>query len=311
MNKFEQAAAQALEQSRPLTENGHVATYIPALSKADPSSLGIFLHIKDGRKIAVGEVKKRFSMQSISKIVLLAAAIERYGPDRIFSRVGAEPSGERFNSLVELDINSSHPYNPLINSGAITVASMMAPAAGLDEMLAYTRMLCMDNEISLNKEVFESEMNNCSRNRAIAFLLDSKGILEGGVEESILLYTQMCSLNVNAESLANLALILAADGTDPSTGRRLLKHETVRVLKVIMLTCGMYDESGTFALKVGLPTKSGVGGGLLSVADHLMGIGVYGPSLDSKGNSIAGCHMLGILAEKLHLGLFRESGNEE
>ena len=162
----------------------------------------------------------------------------------------------------------------------------------------------MDPEITLDEAVCRSEMSHASRNRAIAYLLESKGIIENDVEKSLQLYIKLCSLSVTAESLANLGLILACGGINPVTGERLLKEDVVRVIKTIMFTCGMYDGSGTSAVYVGLPAKSGVGGGILSLADKKMGIGIYGPSLDQKGNSIAGQEMLRLLSKELKLHLF-------
>ena len=158
--------------------------------------------------------------------------------------------------------------------------------------------------MELDKTVFNSERANISRNRAIAYLLESKGIIESDVEDTLDLYTKMCSLTVTAESLANLGMVLANDGIDPQTGTRLLSAETVHTIKTIMLTCGMYDSSGQFAVHVGVPTKSGVGGGLVSTVDKEMGIGIYSPSLDEKGNCIAGRPVLEHLSKELKLHIF-------
>jgi len=295
---------QAMEKGRRAIPHGNVATYIPELGKADKNKLGLCLFTKDGRRYSIGDTKDRFTIQSISKIISLAAAIELCGIEFVFSKVGMEPSGEAFNSLVELDLNSDKPFNPMINSGALTVSSMLLGRKNFSEMLAFSRELCLDPEIELNEAVFQSEMNNLSRNRSIAYLLESKKIIESDVEQSLELYTKMCSLNVSAETLANLGLILASDGIDPNTERRLLRTDTVHIIKTIMFTCGMYDGSGEFAVHVGIPTKSGVGGGLLSVVDKLMGIGVYSPSLDEKGNCIAGRPLLEYLSKEFKLHIF-------
>ncbi|MBR3718298.1 MAG: glutaminase, partial [Firmicutes bacterium] len=164
--------------------------------------------------------------------------------------------------------------------------------------------VCLDPEITLNRQVYNSEMATCDRNRAIAYLLKSKNVIHTNVDTSIELYTKICSINVSAESLANFAMVLANNGVNPLTGERLLKQSTAQTVKAIMFTCGMYDGSGTFAVEVGIPTKSGVGGGLLSVVDGKMGIGVYGPSLDENGNSIAGITALKFLSKELGLHMF-------
>ena len=163
---------------------------------------------------------------------------------------------EAFNSIVELDLQSNRPFNPMINSGAIAVESTIIDYVSFEEMLEYTQRLCSDPGITLNRQVYHSEMNSCDRNRAIAYLLKSKDIITTNVDNSIELYTKMCSLNVTAESLANFALLLANGGICPGSGERLLKEETVRIVLSIMLTCGMYDGSGRFAVEVGVPTKS-------------------------------------------------------
>lgn len=302
--KIMQILQTALEKGRSVLSQGSVATYIPELSRADSSRLGLSIRMKDGSSYSVGDTDTRFTIQSISKVISLAIAIETCGFDAVFEKVGMEPSGEAFNSLVELDLNSNKPFNPMINSGALTISSLLVPEYTFKQMMEFTRRLCLDPEIRMDEAVFQSEMDHLSRNRAIAYLLESKGIIETGVEESLKLYTQMCSLSVTAESLANLGLVLAADGMHPETGEQLLSRHTVEIVKTIMLTCGMYDGSGEFAVRVGIPTKSGVGGGLLSVADNRMGIGVYGPALDAKGNCIAGRPLLEYLSRELKLHIF-------
>ncbi len=178
------------------------------------------------------------------------------------------------------------------------------PDMTFEDLLQYTRRVCMDPGIVMDEKVYASEMEHCARNRAIGYLLQSKGILESDVEKTIDLYTRMCSLSVTAESLACFGLVLANGGRHPETGVRLMSAEAVRVVKTIMLTCGMYDGSGEFAVRVGIPSKSGVGGGILAVIEKRMGIGIYGPALDEKGNSIAGQNMLEYLSKTLNLHMF-------
>ena len=282
---------------------GSVASYIPELAKADKNKLGICLYTIDGNQFETGNTEDRFTIQSISKVMALCLALETFGAEFVFNHVGVEPSGEAFNSLVELDNRSNRPFNPMINSGAIAVASFIEPKVSFEEMLKLARCFCQDDGIVLDEKVYGSEMSTVARNRAIAYLLESKGVINGNVEEALDFYVKMCSLSVTAESLAGLGLLLANDGVDPS-GKRLLNSDTVRVVKTIMLTCGMYDGSGEFAVRVGIPSKSGVGGGLLSVVDGKMGIGIYGPSLDAKGNSIAGRKILQFLSSQMKLHIF-------
>lgn len=295
---------EAMETARQEIPKGSVPDYIPGLAAADPDKLGICIYPLDGEKIKLGDYDTRFTMQSISKIISLCVALELFGPEKVFEKIGAEPSGEAFNSLVELDLNSNKPYNPLINSGAIAVAGMLIDEVTFHDMRVFARELCDDADISMDRDVYDSEMATCSRNRAIAYLLESKGIIDTDVEDALRFYTKMCSLNATAESLANFANRLANDGVGNISGKRYLSSETVRIVKTLMLTCGMYDGSGTYAVEVGIPTKSGVGGGLMAVSNNRAGIGVFGPSLDEKGNSIAGCRLLKEISEKLRLSLF-------
>ncbi len=294
----------AYQKGQTIIPFGNVATYIPELGKARKNALGVTMLTKDGRIFELGDTDTRFTIQSISKVISLIVALETFGISTVFDRVGMEPSGEAFNSLVELDLNSNKPYNPMINSGAITIASMLLGHADFESMLEKTRALCHDPEIDLNEEVYASETANMSRNKSIAYLLASKDIIYNDVDESLELYTKMCSLNVTTKSLANLGIILAMDGMDPATGQQVIRKRVCETVKTIMLTCGMYDGSGEFAVRVGMPSKSGVGGGLLSVADDKVGIGIYGPSLDEKGNCIAGRPILEYLSKMLRLHIF-------
>ena len=301
---FQDLINEALETGRPYIKEGEVATYIPELGRADKNKLGISIFCRDGSRFSCGDTKDRFSIQSISKVISLAVALEVCGFDMVFENVGMEPSGDAFNSLIKLEGSNSHPYNPMINSGAITVASLLVNQYSIEDMQKYMQDVCEDPEIAVDEAVFQSEMATCARNKAIAYLLKSKDIIDTDVEESVTFYTKMCSMSVNARNLARFGLLLANDGVQLSTGKRLISSQTVRMVQTIMLTCGMYDGSGEFALRTGIPTKSGVGGGLLSVSKKKMGIGIYGPSLDKKGNCIAGCELLGYISEALHLHIF-------
>lgn len=303
-SKATEIIKKAMDLAREEIPKGKVATYIPELGKADPHQLGIVMNPLIGEKICLGDYDVRFTMQSVSKVIMLIVALEVCGLKAVFRKVGMEPSGEAFDSLVELDVNNSKPYNPLINSGALAVCGLLLPEVSFQDMVRYTRNVCADPDIELNNDVFDSEMKTCSRNRSIAYLLESKGIITTDVEDTLRFYTKMCSMNVTAESLANLAVILANDGVDEESGRRFMSSRTARIVKTLMLTCGMYDGSGAFAIKVGIPTKSGVGGGLLCVSDKRAGLGVFGPALDPQGNSIAGCKLLREISNELRLNLF-------
>lgn len=296
----------AMEEGRKEIPFGEAASYIPELNNVDKNHLGICILTKEGGVYETGDTTIRFTIQSISKVISLAAALQHCGFDRVFEKIKMEPSGDAFNSLLKLDMSSNYPSNPMINSGAITVASYLVPEVDFEQMLLYSRKLCMDPDIVLNEKVYQSELSHSARNRAIAYLLESKGIVESDVEKSLELYIRMCSLSVTARSLAGLGLVLANGGIHPKTGERILDSKVVRVVKTIMLTCGMYDGSGEFAVQVGMPSKSGVGGGIVSLVDKRMGVGIYGPSLDEKGNSIAGRYMLKYVSDALHLHMFAD-----
>ena len=294
----------AMDLAREQIPKGKVATYIPELGKADPHQLGIVINPLKGEKICMGDYDVRFTMQSVCKVIMLIISLELCGRKRVFEKVGMEPSGEAFDSLVELDVSNSKPYNPLINSGGLALCGLLLPELSFQDVLRFTRNICSDPGVELNEAVYESEMKTCSRNRSIAYLLESKGIITTDVEDTLRFYTKMCSMNATADSLSNLGAILANDGVCGDTGKRFMTSRTARIAKTLMLTCGMYDGSGTFAIKVGIPTKSGVGGGLLSVSDKRAGIGVFGPALDTQGNSIAGCKLLREISNDLRFNLF-------
>ena len=306
---LQRTAQCALEYGRQFIPQGAVADYIPELGKADPNQLGLCLFTKDGQKIMCGDVDQRFTIQSICKVISLATALQCEGFDKVFAKVMMEPSGDAFNSILKLDLASNRPYNPMINAGAIEVVSMLTPRFTFEQLLEYARILCMDDDIVLDEAVYHSEKATGDRNRAIAYLLKSKGVLEGDELKTVDLYFRMCSLSVNARSLAGLGLTIANGGVDPNNGVRLLDERVVRVVKTLMLTCGMYDGSGEFAVRVGIPAKSGVGGGIMGCVENRMGIGTYGPALDEKGNSIGGRQMLEYLSRELHLHIF-DSLNE-
>ncbi|MBR0376691.1 MAG: glutaminase A [Firmicutes bacterium] len=301
---LEESAKAAWEYGRQFLMDGKVADYIPELGKANPVYLGLCIKTKDGKTVEYGDVEQRFTMQSISKVVSLSVALQHVGFDRVFSKVMMEPSGDAFNSILKLDTASSRPYNPLINAGAIEVVSLLAPLFSFEQILSFTKELCLDDEITLNEAVYHSEERTGDRNRSIAYLLKSKDVLEGDPLAACDLYFRLCSMNVNARSLAGMGLVLANGGVSPATGERLLSAQVVRTVKTLMFTCGMYDGSGEFAVEVGLPAKSGVGGGIMSCVENQMGIGTYGPSLDEKGNSIGGGNTLKYLSRALHLHMF-------
>lgn len=295
-----EAYANALEAAK----GGRCADYIPELAKADEGEFGICFADMNGERIEFGDVEKRFSIQSISKVINLAACLKFLGFRETFSHVGTEPTGDAFNSILKLDTVSDLPFNPMINAGAIQVASMLSNITDFDELLAFAREFCMDGDIVLNEKVYASESETGDRNRAIVYLLKSKGVLQGDPDKTLDLYFRMCSLNVNARTLSNMGLMIANNGQNVKTGKHLLHPGYVRTIKSLMYTCGMYDESGEYGVTVGIPSKSGVGGGIVGAVPGRYGIGAYGPSLNKKGNSAGGIAALTHISHLLRLNVF-------
>jgi len=258
----------------------------------------------DGETIAFGETEKRFSIQSISKVINLAAALKHLGFRETFSHVRMEPSGDPFNSILKLDTVSQYPSNPMINAGAIQVMSMLSNIMEFDDLLDFAKAFCMDEDIVLNEAVYRSEAETGDRNRAIVYLLKSKGVLQGEPEKTLDLYFRMCSLNVNAKTLANMGLLLANGGQNPFTGRHIIHPGYIRTIQSLMYTCGLYDESGEYGVLVGIPSKSGVGGGIVASVPGRWGIGTYGPALNAKGNSAGGISALQHMSHLLRLNVF-------
>ncbi|MFD2371964.1 glutaminase A [Brevibacillus sp. GCM10020057] len=287
---------------------GKVASYIPELAKEDPHQLGISVCLSDGTILSAGEAQKPFTLQSISKIFSLIVALCQNGQQHVFERVGKEPTGDPFNSIIKLETIKPHkPLNPMINAGAIAVAGMIQGKSvqeRLDCILDLLRRITGNPHIGVNEAVYCSEKKTAARNRALAWFLKDSGVLAGDVEETLDLYFRHCAIEVTAEEVARLGMALAADGVDVRTGDRVFPAEVARICKTFMVTCGMYNASGEFAIDVGIPAKSGVAGGIMATVPQRMGIGVFGPALDEKGNSVAGVKLLALLAKDWELGIF-------
>ncbi len=289
-------------------KTGAVASYIPELAKADPTRYGAAIALPNGRTLISGDTDVPFTMQSISKVVSLILALQTSGYDAVFKRVGMEPTGDAFNSIIRLETNTAKPSNPMINAGAIVVASCIQCEHPFEAMLQLTRKFCGNDQIGLNEAVYLSEKKEGKRNRAMAYFMQSEGILPSDVDVEYYLdqYFRMCSVAVTAPDLARMGMVLANNGVNPVTGERVAEGWQVRIAKTFMVTCGLYDSSVAFAVKVGIPSKSGVGGGILSAVEKRMGIGVFHPMLDAKGNSIGGVRMLEFLSERMGLHMFSE-----
>lgn len=302
--ELQQVFSEAYEIGKAATARGKVADYIPELAKANPQAFGLCMRGLNGESLTFGDADTRFSIQSICKVIILAAALKLRGFKETFSHVMMEPSGDAFNSILKLDTRSNLPFNPMINAGAIETSSLLVRDTSFSEMLDYTRALCMDPGICLDEAVYNSESQTGDRNRAIAYLLKSKGVMEAEPEQTLDLYFKLCSMSVSAKSLAGLGLVLSNGGTDPMSGKTLIAPEFVRTIQSIMFTCGMYDYSGKFSVLVGVPSKSGVGGGIVCAPRGKMGIGLYGPALDAFGNSSGAVKAMVHISQSLHLHSF-------
>ncbi|WP_288221106.1 glutaminase A [uncultured Clostridium sp.] len=297
-----------VEKNREYGKEGKVASYIPALSEANPNELGIYVVDSRGKEYYSGDYNKKFTMQSISKIVSLILAIRDNGRHNVFKKVDVEPTGMGFNSIVNLEArDSGKPYNPMINAGAIVTTSLIDGKdvdEKLEKILDFMRTVTNNDDISVNERVYLSEKETGNRNRALAYFMKSTGVLECDVEEVLDLYFKQCSIELTARDLARFGAVLANDGVIPWTNEKFIPKEVCRIVKTIMVTCGMYDASGDFAVNVGIPAKSGVGGGIIATVPRKYGIGIYGPSLDEKGNSIAGINLIKDLSKELDLSIF-------
>ena len=292
---------------QPLTE-GAVANYIPELANADPSWFAISVVTADGQVFEVGDHQQLFTIQSVSKPFMFGLALEDHGRDAVLKRVGVEPTGEAFNAIV-LDEASNRPFNPMVNAGAIATADLVV---GKDFPERVTRMMGMfsrycGRNVYVDNSVFMSERATGHRNRAIGHLMLNFDMVGKQIDESLELYFQQCSILVNCHDLAVIGATLANAGVNPLTGQRALDRQYVKDLLSVMLSCGMYDYAGEWAYRVGIPAKSGVGGGIVAVVPGQAGIATFSPLLDVKGNSIRGLRVFEDLSSRFGLHAF-ESG---
>lgn len=287
---------------------GEVASYIPELARAEPSRFGIAIATVDGEVFDVGDASETFTIQSISKPLVFGMALEERGPDVVLGRVGVEPSGNPFNS-VTVDPQTSRPFNPMVNAGAIVTTSLLAGGSArprLEEVrAAFSRFAA--RELEIDERVYNSERETGDRNRALAWLMRSFGVLEGDVEEIVDMYFGQCAIVVTARDLAVISATLANAGVNPISGERVIADRYVTNVLSVMTTCGMYDNAGQWAFDVGLPAKSGVAGGVLAVLPGQLGIGVYSPPLDARGNSVRGIKVCEQLSRELVLHVFGAS----
>lgn len=299
------ALAVILERNAAVTD-GHVADYIPELAKADPDDFGVAVVSVLGRVYEAGDSTKQFTIQSISKPFVYAMALDALGLDAVAPHVGFEPSGEPFNAI-SLEEGTGRPANPMINAGAIVTSSLIDGATP-DERFERIRAglsAFAGRELALDETVYRSESATGDRNRALAHLARAGGALRRDVDDAVDVYFRQCSLLVTASDIAVMAATLANGGVNPLTGERVVSITTATLTLSVMATCGMYDDSGEWMVRVGLPAKSGVGGGIVAALPGEFGIGVYSPPLDDKGNSARGVATLADISERFELHMLR------
>jgi len=292
---------QIVAEYAPVTD-GSLADYIPELTEVDPSGFGLTLSSSDGFLYESGDARTEFTIQSISKPFTYALALDQVGEDAVDAKIGVEPSGEAFNEI-SVDDKTKTPKNPMINAGAIASVALV-PGASPDERFAKIRdfySACAGRPLAFDEDVYRSEKATGSRNRAIAYMLDSFGVLADDPDEVLDVYFRQCSLRVTSADLARMGATLARGGVNPQTGRRVISTRVVQRTLSVMVTCGMYNAAGDWVSAVGMPAKSGVGGGIVAVLPGQLGIGVYSPLLDTRGNSVRGVLVCRSLSERLGL----------
>lgn len=285
-------------------ERGQVATYIPELARVDPNQFAISVAMDDGRHYASGDANIPFSIQSVSKVFTLTLALGKLG-NGLWSRVGREPSGNAFNSIVQLELENGVPRNPFINAGAIAVADAILaghqPRETIGEILQFVRNIADDQSIIIDDKVALSELNTGERNASLAHFMASFGLLENPVDHVLGVYFHHCSIAMTCRQLAQSGLYLS---TSQGSGNAVISAKRARRINSLMLMCGHYDGSGDFAFRVGLPAKSGVGGGILAIAPGIASIAVWSPGLDTFGNSKLGSTALEMLAQRTGWSIF-------
>jgi glutaminase len=285
---LQEIVEQIYHESKPFAAGGKVATYIPALARIDPHKFGISLKTIEGKTYSVGDHKEHFSIQSISKVLSFTLAYSQLGAD-IWKRMGREPSGTAFNSLIQLEHEKGIPRNPFINAGAIVVADILCTLydSPIEKLLNFANTLSGKANVAYNSEVAASEKSTGHRNYALAHFMKSFGNIHNQVDEVLEVYFHQCALEMCSDTLANVFLFLANGGINPHNSQPILNPSQTKRLNALMITTGLYDESGDFAFRVGMSGKSGVGGGIVAVIPNKLSMACWSPALNAFGNSIA------------------------
>ena len=285
---------------------GKNADYIPALAEVDSKLFGLALVTTDGKVYTKGDVSQAFSIQSISKVFTLSLAMEQKGPQNILDKIGVNATGLAFNSVTAIELNEDRSINPLVNAGAMAAVSLLD---GKDQKAKWASLSSWYNQfanrnLGVLENVYQSESENNGHNRAIAELLTSYDRFYGDVDLNLAVYTRQCSVGVTAKDLAVMASVFANNGTHPISKQRLMTSDNVKHVLAVMATAGLYENSGEWAYQVGLPAKSGVGGGIIAVAPGKFSVAVFSPRLDEAGNSIRAQQAIGYIAEELNANIF-------
>jgi len=289
--------------------SGKNADYIPYLAQVDSKMFGIAIVTTDNQVLTLGDVKYSFSIQSISKVFTLALAMEELGPDKVFAKVGSEPTGRPFNSPLAVVDMPSHSGNPLVNAGAIATTSLIS---GQNAAEKWNKILdfyskAAGEKLVLIDEVYKSEAATNTGNKALSYLLAKYDRIYADPFESVDIYTKQCSVGVNATQLARMGATLANNGINPATGEQVIKRENIPEILSTMTMAGLYDGSGGWAWHVGLPAKSGVGGGIVAIAPGKGAIAVFAPPLDEAGNSVKAQKVIEYVAQRLNYNLYSPS----
>jgi len=294
-----------IKTQRSLPLQGNVADYIPALAEVPPKLVGISVATIDGNVTGAGDYQVPFSIQSISKVFGLVMAMNRIGDD-LWQRVNMEPSGQPFNSIIQLEWEKGIPRNPVINAGALLISDVLTSHFSASKLafLSFMRSLAGDDNIYINNHVYQSELSHGSRNAALAYLMKSFGNIEAEIPAVLSHYFTQCSIAMSCEQLATSLLFLANKGIDPRTQKVICTPRDAHRVNAILSTSGMYDQSGEFAFSVGLPAKSGVGGGVIAIVPGYGVICTWSPPLNKFGNSVAGTKLVSGLAEELGLSIY-------
>lgn len=305
MPNYQEILEQAVQRVQPLLRQGKVANYIPALAGQPLEQFSVSLHTVDGETYSAGNTEARFTIQSVSKVMTLTLALQRYG-DELWSRVGKEPSGTAFNSLTQLEFENGIPRNPFINAGAIVTCDALYSrlSAPIHTMLESYRAMSGNDKLCINKIVAQSEYDHRYRNAAMAYLMKSFGNFNNEVEDVLWSYFNFCAIEMNTTELAKSFSYLSSQGYCNLSKQRILTKKQTKQMNSLLFTSGLYDAAGDFGYRVGMPGKSGVGGAIIAIVPNRFTVSVWSPGLDKVGNSLAGIAALEYLSNELGTAIF-------